>query len=72
MFVIRDKWLKKSYRKLKITRSRFGKYVSVNADEGVARDFVMVTAVDASGIEDNKQKGSTLNYLREPLLDDID
>ena len=52
-------------------RSRFDKYVSVNADEGVARDFVMVTALDTSEIEDDKQKGSTLNYLREPLLDDL-
>ena len=70
-FAIRNKWLKKSCQKLKeITRSHFGKYVSLNADEGVAHDFVMVTAVDASGNEDDKQP--TLNYLREPLLDDID
>lgn len=53
-------------------RFRHGRSTSINADDEISHGFLMVEPLDAGGIEDDKQKVTTLNYLREPLLDDID
>ena len=73
MFVGRNKYLKRYYRKLEgIVRFRLSKSTPINSNE-VAHDFVMIKHADASKNEDDKQSvTTTMNYLREPLLDDID
>lgn len=72
MIAGRNKYLKKYYRKLQGVRFHRGKSFSIIADTEIANDFYMVEKVDTDGDEDSKQKVGTLNYLREPLLDDID
>ena len=70
----RNRYLKKYYRKLQGMRFYHGKSISVNAarDNRIANNFLMVEQDDIGEAEDSKQNVGTLNYLREPLLDDID
>ena len=70
----RNRYLKKYYQKLQGMRFYHGKSISVNAasNNRIANDFLMVEQVDTGEAEDSKQNVGTLNYLREPLLDNID
>ena len=72
MIAGRNKFLKKYYRKLQEMRFHRRESFSINADSRIANDFLMVEKVDIGEAEDSRQKVGTLNYLREPLLDDID
>lgn len=73
LFFIRNKHLKKYYRKLKrIKRFRYNRSTTINGDKEVAHDYLMVEPVDGREIDNDTQQMSTMNFLREPLLDDVD
>ena len=53
-------------------RFRHSKSISINSN-GFAHDFEMTKHADVRKNEDDQQKIiTTTNFLREPLLDDID